>query len=75
MVASKKRKPTSKKPVTKKQPDKPAYKSFKLTKETGNFVTFKFTKQTLYWMILLIYILFLDVWIANAQMNAMVLLV
>lgn len=75
MVATKKRKTTPKKPVTKKQPDEPAYKSFKLTKDTGKFVTFKFTKQTLYWLILLVYILFLDVWIANAQMNAMVLLV
>jgi hypothetical protein len=63
------------KTTTKRQAKDPSYKSFKLTKENGNFVTFRFTKQTLYWLILLVYILFLDVWIANAQMNAMILLV
>lgn len=75
MATVKKRKITTKKPVSTKQQKEPVYKTFKLTKDSGNFVTFKFTKQTLYWAILLVYILFLDVWITNAQMNAMVLLV
>lgn len=72
MATTKKSKSITKKTALNKQP---VFKSFKLTKESNKFVTFKLTKQTLYWTILLVYIMFLDVWISNAQMNAMVLLV
>lgn len=73
---------TQKKPSIKKKPAKvirftkktPAFRSFKLSKDSDKFVTFKLTKQTLYWTILLVYILFLDVWIANSQMSAIMLL-
>lgn len=61
-----------KKPAKAKKAQKqsPVFKSFRLSKDSNKFITFKLTKQTLYWTILLIYILFMDVWIANAQINA-----
>ena len=74
MATTNKKKVTTRKSVTTKKQKSPVYKSFKLTKESGKFVTFRLTKQTVYWAILLGYILFLDIWISNAQMSAMVLL-
>ena len=69
-MVAKKKKSVSKATANKQ----PKYRSFRLTKEKSNFVTFRVTKQTLYWIILLVYIFFLDVWVANAQMSAMVML-
>lgn len=48
-------------------------KSFHLLRESDKFVSFKFTKQTVYWIVLLAYIVFMDIWISNAQVNALML--
>lgn len=72
-----KKKPTLRKSTTPKKGKKQLdqnYQTFKLCKESENFVTFRFTKQTLYWIVLLVYILLLSVWISNAQMSAMTVL-
>lgn len=52
----------------------PVYKSFKLSKDSDKFITFRITRQTLYWLVLLGYVLLLDVWISNAQMSAFMML-
>lgn len=44
-------------------------RSFKVSKETSPFMTFKITDQTVYWSILLILILILALWILNIQIN------
>lgn len=60
MVAKKKKK-TSKK--------EPPMKSFKLSRETLPFLTFRVTKQTIYWSALLFVILILELWILSIQLN------
>lgn len=45
--------------------------SFKLSNETGPFVSFRVTEQTVYWSILLIYIMLLVLWISNIQLETM----
>lgn len=46
------------------------FKSFHISKSSDKFITFKVTKQTFYWLILLIYILILNVLIVNSQIKA-----
>ncbi len=50
-------------------------KSFRIVKNTEKFVTFRLTRQTLYWFILLVYILVLDVWVIDAQVKAAMFLI
>lgn len=45
--------------------------SFKVTKESGPFMSFRITEQTVYWSILLIYIMLLVLWISNIQLETM----
>jgi len=45
--------------------------SFKLSNESGPFVSFRVTEQTVYWSILLIYIMLLVLWISNIQLETM----
>ncbi len=61
------RKPTAKKAPTKKKGEE--MKSFKLYKYDENFTEFKFTKQTLYWTILLGFIAFTQLWILKVQLE------
>ena len=61
------RKPASKKPSTKKKTEE--MKSFKLYKNDANFTDFRFTKQTLYWTILLGFIAFTQLWILKVQLE------
>ena len=44
-------------------------KSFRLYKEPKSFVTFKVTRQTLYWIVLLAVIIFTQLWILKVQMD------
>jgi len=44
-------------------------KSFKISKETKPFVSYKITDQTIYWSILLILILVVCLWILQIQIN------
>lgn len=65
-------KPTAKKPSAARKPStKPtakktkavAERSFRPTKETTPFMTFAFTRQSLYWLILSILVLALGAWV------------
>ena len=71
---------TAKKKTTKKAAPRPKkaaarpkkvakIESFKLSRETSPFVSFKITEQTVYWSILLILILILTLWILQIQIN------
>jgi len=51
---------------TKKQPP---MKSFKLSRETLPFLTFRITRQTVYWTVLLFIILTLELWILSMQLD------
>lgn len=62
------RKPAAKKPAAKKA-KKAEMQSFKLYKNEDNFTEFKFTKQTLYWTILLGFIAFTQLWILKVQLE------
>jgi len=59
------------KPSIKKVPVKKAeeMQSFKLCKNPKPFITFKITKQALYWLILLTLIVMLALWVLNIQIN------
>lgn len=69
---------TSKK-LPKKSPKKPSttvkkrktlkHESFKLSQEQVPFLTFRFTEQTFYWVILLAMILALALWVYNIQLK------
>jgi hypothetical protein len=73
---------TTKKPAPKKAaPKKPATKkttkavkvvpmqSFKVAPDVPSFMTVRVTKQTVYWSILLIFILITQLWVLNAQLD------
>ena len=60
---------TTKKVKSHKGHKKAQLKSFKVSKETAPFVSFRVTDQTVYWSILLILILVLALWILNIQIN------
>lgn len=69
---TKKATPARKAPVKKSAPKKAKVeemKSFKLYKNEQNFTEFKFTKQTLYWTILLGFIAFTQLWILKVQLE------
>lgn len=63
-----KRKPVAKKSASKKV-TQPEMQSFKLYKSDANFTEFRFTKQTLYWTILLGFIAFTQLWILKVQLE------
>jgi len=73
MVTKKK---TVKKPIVKKLPVKNSseLKSFKRQKETAPFMSFKITKQTVYWSVLVVYIMILMLWISHIQLETMQIL-
>ena len=59
-----------KKAVKRSAPKKAAkLESFKLSKETAPFISFRVTEQTVYWSILLILILVLALWILQLQID------
>jgi inner membrane protein involved in colicin E2 resistance len=65
---------TSKKATVKKTSHKSHKKpqqieSFKVSKETKPFVSYRITDQTIYWSILLILIFGLALWILQIQIN------
>lgn len=63
------KKATKRKTAPKKVKRVAPLKSFKLCKETAPFVSFRVTDQTVYWSILLILILILDLWVLRIQIN------
>ena len=46
-----------------------AMKSFRVYKENVPFTTFKITKQTVYWVILVAFIIFVQLWIIKLQVE------
>lgn len=61
---------STKKRVTKKNA---AMQSFKVTRDEPPFKTFKVTKQTVYWSILLLVIIVTQLWILKLQMDVVAL--
>lgn len=82
-MATAKKTTTKKKPATKRAPSRKTsrttvrtkratskrYKSFKVTRDHKNFFTFKFTDQTVYWLVFTLAILALGLWIVNLQLK------
>jgi len=71
-------KPTAKKvaavkktTVSAKSKKSAEFESFHLGKEKTPFMTFRITDQTIYWSILLIYIMLLVLWISNIQLETL----
>lgn len=65
------------KTATKKAPVKKAvagYRSFKVSAPTESFTTFKITRQTVYWIILVAFIIFVQLWILKLQIEVTSLL-
>ena len=63
--------PSSKKATSKKDS---AVRSFHLTPETQAFTTFRITRQTIYWIILAAFIIFVQLWILKLQIEVATLL-
>lgn len=61
---------TTKRKVTKKNAP---MQSFQMTKDQPPFKTFKVTKQTVYWSILLLVIIVTQLWILKLQMDVVAL--
>lgn len=57
--------------VTKKTSVKkaPQMKSFRISKEDASFTTFKITRQTIYWTVLICFIIFVQLWILKLQIE------
>ena len=68
---SPKTKPAAKRPVTKsvraKRPEQ--MQTFKVFRGDPPFFSGRITRQTVYWSILLIYIMIMQVWILNIQLD------
>ncbi len=47
----------------------PKLQSFKQSKETVPFTSFKVTRQTVYWIIIVLFIIFLQLWILQLQLE------
>jgi len=47
----------------------PAVRSFHVAPNTPSFGTFKITRQTVYWVIIVSFIIFMQLWILSLQME------
>ncbi len=61
-----KKKSSAQKASTKKAPQ---VKSFRRSKNEPSFTTFKITRQTVYWLILIMFIIFMQLWILSLQIE------
>ena len=52
-------------PVSKEQP----VRSFRLSPNSPSFSTFKITRQTVYWVIIVSFIIFMQLWILSLQIE------
>ena len=50
------------------------YRSFKVSAPVESFTTFKITRQTVYWIILVAFIIFVQLWILKLQIEVTSLL-
>ena len=75
-ASTKKTSVVAKKPTQKKKPSKPAssnakIQSFKKCPETQPFMTFKITQQTVYWLVICVFVFALGAWILKVQYDVM----
>lgn len=61
------RKPAARKATAKKQVA--AARSFRPARETQSFTGFRVTKQTFYWIVLVSFIVFMQIWMLRIQMD------
>ncbi len=74
---SKPKAPVTRKPAAKRAPSKQSAKStrnsqmrsFHLSQDQASFTTFKITRQTVYWIILVAFIVFAQLWIIKLQVE------
>lgn len=63
-----------KKTAAKKAPQKQKVASFKMAESTSKFTSFRLTRQTLYWVIIVALIIFAQLWIIKLQVDISTLL-
>lgn len=68
-TSTKTRKKTTAKAPVKKSKNEPRYDSFKVSKSDAPFTTLKITRQTVYWVILIAFIIFAQLWILKLQID------
>jgi hypothetical protein len=62
-MATKKKRASSKKSIK--------LESFQACNETAPFISLRVTEQTVYWSVLLVYVLVLSLWILNIQLQTL----
>jgi len=65
------KKPAAKRASTKKQAE---MRSFRVAKDQQEFSTFRVTRQTVYWIILVAFIIFAQLWILKLQIEVATLI-
>lgn len=65
------KKTAAKRTATKKQPE---MRSFHVATEQQSFTDFKITRQTIYWIILIAFIIFAQLWILKLQIDVATLI-
>jgi len=68
-AASKKKSVTTKKVTKKAVAQSPEVRSFKVAKSSQKFTDFKLSRQTIYWIILIAFIIFAQLWIIKLQVD------
>ncbi len=73
-AASKKAKPVARKSPAKKTSARkkaatPEIRSFRVAKDNPPFTTFRITRQTFYWVVLVSFIVFVQLWIISLQVE------
>jgi len=63
------KKATVKKTAVKKTAASADMRSFRIAKEQGSFTTFRITRQTFYWVVLVSFIIFAQLWIISLQVE------
>ncbi len=66
-----KKKAAVKRTVAKKQPE---MRSFRVAKDSEEFTGFRITKQTVYWIVLVAFIIFAQLWILKLQIEVATLI-
>ena len=68
------RKAPAKKASTSRAAKASSMRSFRVAKDVPAFTTFRITRQTVYWVILVAFIIFVQLWILNLQIQVTTLL-
>lgn len=59
---------------SKKVAKKPSMRSFRVAEDRSDFKTFRITRQTIYWIILVSFIVFAQLWILKLQVEVATLI-